>query len=163
MSFTVEVKRRKVVDLAKVQTSLRGPKKVAVGFPAGKSDGSAIMKAIYNEFGTRGSGKGFGTERGGGFGGPIPERPFLRSAMRDNKGKYRIAMRDAAKHLLYGGTSLSTVLSKLGIMAQGDVVQSIVTWTSPPNSPVTIAIKGSSKPLTDTGNMQQSVQYEVRT
>ena len=146
MSFTVQVKRTKHVDLSKVQTSLRGPKKVKVGFPAGETDSFVLEKAIYNHF---------GTSRG------IPERPFLSAAMRDNRGKYRDGMKASAKKLLLGQTSLQTVLSKLGIMAQGDVQESISTWMVPPNAQSTIDAKGSSQPLVDSGELRQSVTYLV--
>lgn len=155
MSFTVEVKRRKVIDLSKVQTSLRGPKKVKVGFPAGEADAGNIEKAVWNEFGTRGGASG------GGWGGPVPERPFLRNAMRDNKGKYRNGMRASAAKLLTGKTTISVVLSKLGIMAQGDVQESITSLRSPPNSPTTIALKGSSNPLIDSGEMRGAVTWKI--
>lgn len=159
--FTAKVVRKQHVNLGKVQAGLRGPSKVKVGLIAGEASDINIMKGIYNEFGTKGSGKPFGTPRGGGFGGPIPERPFMRSAMRDNKSKYRNQMKSAAKQLLTGHTALYTVLSNLGIIAQGDIQDSITSWTTPGNSPVTIAIKGSDKPLTDTGAMQQAIQYEI--
>lgn len=155
MSFTVEVTRRKVVDLSKVQTSLRGPKKVKVGFPSGEADSDNIQKAVWNEFGTRGGASG------GGWGGPVPERPFLRNAMRDNKGKYRNGMRASAAKLLTGQTSISVVLSKLGIMAQGDVQESITSLQSPPNSPTTIELKGSSNPLIDSGEMRGAVTWKI--
>jgi hypothetical protein len=32
---------------------------------------------------------------------------------------------------------------------------------SPPNSPVTVALKGSSKPLIDSGEMRGAVTYKV--
>lgn len=155
MSFTVQVKRTRHVDLSKVQTSLRGPKKVKVGFPAGEADSDNINKAVWNEFGTKGGASG------GGWGGPIPERPFLRSAMRDNRDKYRNGMKTSAKKMLLGQTSLQTALSKLGILAQGDVQESISSWTTPGNSEVTIAIKGSSQPLIDSGEMRQAVTYKI--
>lgn len=159
--FTVAVKRTRHVDLSKVQLSLRGPKKVKVGLVAGEADSDNIMKGIYNEFGTKGSGKGFKTPRGGGFGGPIPERPFLRNAMRDNRAKYRDGMKTSAKKLLLGQTSLHTVLSKLGVLAQGDVQDSITSLSSPPNSPVTVALKGSSNPLIASGELRKSVSYKI--
>lgn len=139
----------------------RGRPKVKVGFPAGATKSEVIMRAIWNEFGTKGSGKGFRTARGGGFGGPIPERPFLRNAMRENRDKYRSAMRAAARDILARKATPQAILRKLGIMAQGDVVDSITALMSPPNSPVTIALKGSSKPLVDTGEMRQAVTYQV--
>lgn len=161
MSFTIKVKRTTHVDLSKVQLSLRGPKKVKVGLVAGEADSDNIMKGIYNEFGTKGSGKGFKTPRGGGFGGPIPERPFLRNAMRDNRAKYKNDMKANGRKLLLGQTSLQTVLSMLGIMAEGDVQASLTSLSSPPNSPVTIAIKGSANPLIDTGELKNSIKYKV--
>lgn len=153
--FTVAVKRTRHVDLSKVQTSLRGPKKVKVGFPVGEADSDNINKAVWNEFGTQGGASG------GGWGGPIPERPFLRSAMRDNRDKYRNGMKTSAKKLLLGQTSLQTALSKLGILAQGDVQESISTWVSPPNAPSTIAQKGSSQPLVESGELRAAVTYKI--
>lgn len=155
MSFTVSVKRTKQIDLSKVQLSLRGPKKVKVGFPAGEADSDNIDKAFWNEFGTKGGASG------GGWGGPIPERPFLRNAMRDNQAKYRNGMKTSAKKLLLGQTSLQTVLSKLGIMAQTDVQDSIVSLSDPPNSPVTIELKGSSNPLIASGELRNAVTYKI--
>ncbi|MFN3833388.1 MAG: hypothetical protein ACK4SQ_14275 [Allorhizobium sp.] len=153
--FTVAVKRTKHVDLSKVQTSLRGPKKVKVGLPQGEADSDIIMRGIWTHFGTAGGASG------GGWGGPVPERPWLSSAMRENRSKYRDGMKTSAKKLLLGQTSLQTVLSKLGIMAQGDVQESISSWSSPPNSPVTIELKGSSQPLIDRGDMRAAVTYLV--
>ncbi|MBN9074300.1 MAG: hypothetical protein J0H34_22410 [Rhizobiales bacterium] len=61
--------------------SIPGPSKVKVGFPKSKASASNIQKAVWNEFGTRGGASG------GGWGGPVPERPFMRNAMRDNRGR----------------------------------------------------------------------------
>lgn len=155
MSFTVTVKRNKRVDLSKVQTSLRGPKKVKVGLPSGEADSDVIMRGVWTHFGTRGGASG------GGWGGVVPERPWLTSTMRDNRSKYRDGMKASAKKLLLGQTSLQTVLSKLGILAQGDIQESISTWTTPGNSEATIAIKGSSQPLIDSSEMRNSVTYLI--
>jgi hypothetical protein len=152
MGVTAKVVRKQIHPLPK---AIRGPKKVKVGFPAGASDGMNISKAVWNEFGTRGGASG------GGWGGPIPERPFMRNAMRNNQGSYKSAMRTSAVKILRGETSLSTVLSKLGILAQGDIQAEITALMSPPNSPVTIALKGSSKPLIDSGEMRGAVIYKV--
>ena len=62
----------------KLPNSLSGPTKVKVGFVRGMADQDNINKAVWNEFGTAGGASG------GGWGGPIPERPFLRNAMRNN-------------------------------------------------------------------------------
>lgn len=150
--FKIKVQRKK----HKAPTrSIVGPSKVKVGFPAGKADARNIQKAVWNEFGTRGGASG------GGWGGPIPERPFMRNAMRENKSAYQNAMRVSAVKILRGETSLSTVLSKLGNKGARDIEAEIDALKSPPNSPVTIAMKGSSNPLIDTGEMAKVVTFEV--
>lgn len=153
--ITAKLRRTKHVDMSKIQTSLRGPKKVKVGLPSGEADQDNINKAIWNHYGTKGGASG------GGWGGPIPERPFLSNAMRDNVSSYRLAMKTSAKKLLVGQTSLNTVLSKLGIKAQGDVQGEITSLSAPANSPVTIALKGSSNPLIDTGELRGAITYKI--
>ncbi|KAA0970813.1 hypothetical protein FPY71_10075 [Aureimonas fodinaquatilis] len=150
--FNVQVERREHHNILHrvFAHSFRGSH-VKVGFPAGEAGNDTIQKAIWNEFGTR----------GGGWGGPIPERPFLRNAMRANQNRYREAMRHAAYELLHGGTSLHAILARLGGMAQGDIQSEITSLSSPPNSPVTVKLKGSSNPLIDTGAMRQGVTWKV--
>lgn len=149
---TVRVERRHFIDLP---TAIDGPTKVKVGFPAGKTGGFVLQKAVWNHFGTAGGASG------GGWGGPIPERPFLANAMRSNAASYRAAMKTSAAKILRGEAKLEGVLQKLGILAQGDIQEEITNLRSPPNSPVTIARKGSSNPLIDTGEMRGAVTYKV--
>ena len=151
MVASLRVKRTKHRVLKPLSRS--GPDRVKVGFPASKADQSDINKAIWNEFGTRGGASG------GGWGGPIPERPFMRNAMRNNKTKYRAALRTSASKILLGTTSLTTVLNKLGSLAQGDIQDEITSLRSPPNAALTIALKGSSNPLINTGAMRAAVTW----
>jgi hypothetical protein len=139
-------------------------KVVEVGFPKGKTDSKIVERAVYNEFGTEGSGKGFSTPRGGGFGGPIPERPFMRNSLRNNRGKYQARLRAAAREILRSKDPEATMLQalrRLGHEAQSDIQAEIVTLTTPANSPLTIELKGSSKPLIDSGRMHQAVTFIV--
>lgn len=163
MVVSVEIRRKqhKPGLLERIQRSLSGSKQVKVGFPAGESSAGNIQKAIWNHFGTKGSGKGFVRNGVWGFGGPIPERPFLSNAMRDNRSKYRDGMQTAARAILAGEYDMRTALNRLGIMAQGDIQSEIQSLSTPPNSPVTIAIKGSSNPLIDTGEMRAAVTWKV--
>lgn len=153
MVASLRVKRTRHKELK--PADLTGPKRVKVGFPKSKASASNIEKAVWNEFGTRGGASG------GGWGGPIPERPFMRNTMRKNRNKYKASMLKAAKAIILGTSSLRTVLSKLGILAQGDIQSEITSLRSPPNSPVTIALKGSSNPLIDTGAMRQAVTWKL--
>lgn len=140
--------------LERIRRGLEGPKHVKVGFPQG-TDAEQLQKAVWNEFGTAGGASG------GGWGGPIPERPFMRNAMRDNAGKYRRFVVSEAKKILAGQAEMRRTLNRLGLVAVGDVQTSIANLSSPPNSPVTIERKGSSNPLIDTGAMRQSVTHKV--
>lgn len=152
MVVTMKVQRK---THKKLPTSIKGPSSVKIGFPAGKVGGEDLNKAVWNEFGTRGGASG------GGWGGPIPERPFMRNSVRNNRNKYQTILRAEAKHILLGDTSLSSTLRKLGQVGMQDIRAEISALMSPPNSPVTIARKGSSKPLIDTGKMRQAVTYKV--
>ena len=132
------------------------------GFWHGETNPIEVEKAIYQEFGTRGGASG------GGFGGPIPERPFMRNALRDGREMNRAQLKSEARRIVLAavrGASAAAAkrmaLRRLGIKIQGDIQASIVSLTTPPNSPVTIALKGSSKPLIDTGKMFASVAYMV--
>ena len=145
--------RKKSKDYPKPLTGQ--PKRVKVGFPSGEVGSDVIARAIWTHFGTRGGASG------GGWGGPVPARPFLTNAMRDNRLKYRSAMRASAAKILTGQVTIRATFNKLGEMAQGDVYASINSLSSPPNSPVTVALKGRSKPLIDTGEMRQAVTWKV--
>ncbi|MDE0922385.1 hypothetical protein [Aurantimonas coralicida] len=159
--FMAKVQRRTYRDVSDLALKLKGPTRIKVGLPAGEADGERIKIGIYNEFGTRGSGKGFSTPRGGGFGGPVPERPFMRNAMRSNRGKYQRMMSKSAKLLLSGSTSMTAVLRSLGVLAQGDIQDEIMSLKSPANAPLTIALKGSANPLVDTGGLHGAITWKV--
>jgi hypothetical protein len=122
----------------------KGKTGVQVGFPVGVEPG-IIERATFNEFGTT----------------RIPERPFLRNAMKANRRKYEREMKSAAKLILAGQMTTEQALTRLGIMAQGDIQDEISTFSDPPNAASTIAQKGSSKPLIDTGQMRQAVTYRI--
>lgn len=141
--------------IEKLAASLKGPTRVKIGFPAGEASSSNIMKAIYNEFGTRGG------RSGGGWGGPIPERPFMRNSVKRNEEKYRDQLRSAAKAILKGEIELENVLRRLGITGQYDIQAEITATLTPPNAPATIKRKGSSHPLIDTGAMRAAVTWKI--
>lgn len=126
---------------------------VGVQADAGASeDGTPIATyAFYNEMGTR----------GGGWGGPIPARPFMRDTFDQQKSKWGRTADLALSAVLRGTSTLQRGLSVLGTMAQKDIQDAIVSGNWAPNSPVTVAMKGSDTPLVDTGALRQSIRYEV--
>jgi hypothetical protein len=52
-------------------------------------------------------------------------------------------------------------LALMGEGIKGQLQRSITEWTTPPNSPRTVARKGFNKPLIDTAVMLRSVDYQV--
>lgn len=153
--FTGSVTRSTRINVGDIAKRLKGgPSKVKVGFPAGEVGSDLISRAIWNHYGTRGGGWG-------GRSGPIPARPFLANAMRENRKKYQNLMSSGAHSIFTGSSSPTAILSKLGILAQGDTQAEITSLRSPANSPVTIKLKGSSNPLIATGEMRAAVTFKV--
>ncbi len=132
---------------------------VGVQSDAGASqDGTPIAAyAAYNEFGTDGR-----TPRRGGWGGPIPARPFLGSTFDDRRSAWGKGADVAIDRALTGLQSFERGLVQLGELAERDVKDTITATTSPPNSALTIELKGSDKPLTDTGALRTAIRYEVK-
>lgn len=88
----------------------------------------------------------------------IPERPFLRQTLNDNREKY-VSM---FVNLFKKGVEPEKIYEQLALIAQADVQENIVRGNWVPNNPKTIKRKGSSKPLIDTGRLRQSITGVVR-
>ena len=101
--------------------------------------------AVENEFGTN----------------KIPARSFMRTSFDENLPKIRKVISQQYDEIVIGNRKSQNALDAIGSVMQGFIVTKIRQITSPPNSPRTIAEKGSSKPLIDFGQMIQSVTYQV--
>jgi hypothetical protein len=88
----------------------------------------------------------------------IPPRPFFRTMIKENAGSWGP---DFAKLIKDRGYESETAMAIMGERIQGQLQQSIIQLTDPPNAPSTIAKKGFDKPLIDKGVMLRSVGYEV--
>lgn len=146
--------------IAKIEAAVKGPKAVKVGYPAGTKPG-IVQIAIWQHFGTAGSGKPFKTERGGGFGGPIPARPFITVAMFKGRRQIRNELRKQAYDITVNGKPMPQTLFILGNLGKDLIDKQIRSNMGPPNSPTTIRLKGSSRTLQDTGNMVQAVSWAI--
>jgi len=94
---------------------------------------------------------------------PIPARPWLRTTIANNIEKYTYVLKKSLLDYLIGKQkSVSKVFSTVGLIAASDVKKAIVDLKYPENAPSTIAQKGSSNPLIDTGQLRQSVTWEYR-
>jgi hypothetical protein len=111
-----------------------------------ESDATVVDVATFNEFGTD----------------TVPERPFLRSALDMGKDEIGQAIEDGTLAIMDGKKNAVQAASLIGIVAQKLVQKRIVELSDPPNSTLTILMKGSSNPLVDTGQMVQAVTWTVR-
>ena len=91
----------------------------------------------------------------------IPERSFMRSTLHKESKKISILQKKLLKQISKGEITTTTALGLLGEFVSDKIKQKIVSISDPPNKPSTIRSKGSSNPLIDTGQMKNSVTYEV--
>jgi len=108
------------------------------------TEGETIAEiAVANEFGTR----------------RIPARPFLRTGIYENISDYKTIIRTLLLKIFKGQIGSEQALRILGIRAASDVQEKIKSISSPPNSPATVAVKGPSNPLIDTGALRQHISW----
>jgi len=159
---TVTVKRRKGFDFPKRITS----GSVLVGLPANSDpypDGTSVVQvATDHEFGsdmprTYTSTRGNTVSVSG-----IPERSFMRSTSKEQRGKWGDIAAKGIRDAITGNGKTKDILGALGEIAASDVKQKITSISTPPNSPQVIADKGSSNPLIDTGHMRQAITFIVK-
>lgn len=108
---------------------------------------SVVDYAMYNEFGTRN----------------IPARPFMATTYAQYGDQMSQFIDYLASRMFVGLISADRVLRVIGESYQAKVqmtIRNAKEWAVP-NAPGTIAQKGSSSPLIDTGRMIQSVRYEI--
>lgn len=101
--------------------------------------------ALANEFGTK----------------TIPQRSYIRSTFDQNYRKWSRLTEEFRKKVERGDMTVERALGLVGEKIRGDIINTIVTLSEPPNSPATIARKKSSNPLVDQGQLKGSIQYEV--
>ena len=105
-------------------------------------DGTPIaMVAFWNEYGTRTS----------------PVRDFFRTTVSENKKNWVLSV----QNLMKIHSDPKQVMGLIGVHMQEQIVQSINTWSDPPNSAYTIAKKGFDKPLVETALLMRSIKSEV--
>lgn len=111
-------------------------------------DGASVATvAFMNEYGTS----------------KIPPRPFFRQTISEQKSNWTQLAKDSIKM----GYSIEHTLGLVGAQMQTDLQYKIMTFTTPPNAPYTIAKKGVDSPLRDrkAANgvllLHDSIKFEV--
>ena len=93
--------------------------------------------------------------------GHIPSRPFLRQGVRKAEGKITRIYGTCLRGIVKGTIGVHYTLELIGTEAANVVKQEILDGGFVPNAPSTIDAKGSSRPLTDSGQLRQSVTHIV--
>lgn len=139
--------------MAKLSKSLKGNPRIVVGLPSNSMpypDGTSVVQVgFWNEFGTD----------------KIPERPFLREALRQNKEEWLKLSRKLYKKAIKEGVPPENVLGILGAQMQLDVQKSLDSGAWEPNAPAYAKFKaksGKTKPLIVTGHLRGSIRWAIR-
>ncbi|EMG31569.1 hypothetical protein [Campylobacter showae] len=99
------------------------------------------------------------------FGSParhIPERSFLRKPLISNAAAIANLAKNAVGKFITGQITAEAALGALGEEAKNISKVAITEGIAPALKPATIKRKKSSKPLIDTGQLLNSITYEVR-
>jgi hypothetical protein len=132
--------------LSQIAKSLSKHETLRVGFLEGATapNGDSMpLRAAMNEFGTR----------------KIPARPFFRNMVAAKSGEWPEGIATALRAHDYDTTK---ALELTGHAIKGQLQQSIKDTNSPPLAPSTIKRKGFDKPLVQTGDMMNAVDFEVK-
>lgn len=142
--------------LKDLQKRYKSRKQLAIGYPIGTKgtstnypDGtSVLLVAAANNFGAPSRG--------------IPARDFMDKGAVSALEKTGPIAEALIPALNAGKITMDQVLAKLGPVAVAAFQQAIIDFDEPPNAPSTIAAKGSSNPLVDTGLLNQTLTHIVR-
>lgn len=97
----------------------------------------------------------FGTTR-------IPARSFIGAWFDETFDRNQEDVRKSSEAVIKGELpSMRVALERLGLKFVGDVQTRIKAGIDPPNAESTIAAKGSSTPLIDTGQLWTSIRHQV--
>lgn len=92
----------------------------------------------------------------------IPERSFLRSGFDECHERVVKKAENLLPLVVDGKMPLETFYKTIGIMLADGIKDFAVDLSSPPKSPITLAANPSKgNPLVDTGDMINSIEYEV--
>jgi hypothetical protein len=157
---TMKLSESIAAKLAEIAKGMGGGS-VDVGFIGGtEADGTPTASvAFWNEFGT--------TRRAGGPALPgeaapraqyVPPRPFFRPMVAAESSSWPAKMAEEAKATNYNGPQ---VLAIMGSEIAGKLTDSIFNAKVKPLAESTIARKGFSQPLVESGTMSTSPSFEV--
>lgn len=91
----------------------------------------------------------------------IPARSFIRTTQAENEAKYKQMFATGVEQIIKGQMTADQLFNLVGTTAVADMQNMIRKIRKPANAPVTVALKKSTNPLVDTGQMLRKVTFEV--
>lgn len=95
------------------------------------------------------------------FGLGVPQRSFIRAWFDKFQPTAKKQIAALMKAVVAGKYQKAQALELLGVRFVGECQRNMVTAPFQPLSPITIARKGSSKPLIDTGQLRSSITFRI--
>lgn len=93
--------------------------------------------------------------------GNVPERSFIRDTIDDGKTEYMVFIKQLAWQIIAGRITKTIALTLLGAKVEADMKDTVEAGIMPELSEQTIQKKGSDLPLVDTGQLINSIDYEI--
>lgn len=139
--------------IAELARQLKAKPVIRVGILSGTPDEEELSMAELGAI------HEFGAPRAG-----IPERSFLRATADAKRLEWMALFERALRLAVAGRLTLDQAMGLVGQQAVADIVARIRDGAGipPPLKPATIAAKGSTRPLVDTGRLVQAISYEVK-
>lgn len=91
----------------------------------------------------------------------IPSRPFMHQTRTRCESRFVRRLRRAYKQVVEGKVGPARALAQLGLDYEGEMKNTFVVGQFVANKPATVARKGSSRPLIDTGALRGSIVSKV--
>ena len=165
MKITATTKRSGTVDtiVQKLRQAVRDAERweVAVGYPVG-AEGLGTPNPAYAEDGGGEAPSIIEVALKNNYGIGVPRRAFMDLASVAMEDTYKEVIQETAEALSKGEATIKNVLDAAGLKAEDDIRDAIDDGNWLPNSPVTIALKGSDHPLIDTTSMRNRATHLVR-
>lgn len=153
--MSVTIKQKNPGWLQKLLKAYDNQDVLAVGYPASETgslrypDGtSVILVAAVNNFGSAGRG--------------IPARPFMVEGAEPAIEATQPIAAALIPLLNQGKVTPAEILKQMGPFAEAAFKKKLTDGPWEPNAPSTVAAKGSSRPLIDTGLLRNSLTHVVR-
>ena len=151
--FSAKLNRKTNITAKDLKAMLKS-KGVKVGLPASvgakmhdESDLSVAAIGAIHEFGSPARN--------------IPERSFIRTTVQEEQNNIKKLFKKEAEKLMDGEQDVDGMLGIVGAYISAKIKKKITDIKTPPNAEATVEAKGSSNPLIDSGQMRQSVTWEI--